>query len=392
MGQVCGRCSASVADDARFCAACGAPLDTMEDAERKLGTMVFADLVGSTELATDLDPEELRQRLAPFFEVARATLEEHGGRVEKYVGDETDLYFSAVALKNGGFGKLFLRRDVSPVDQQDVIRQNRDTLYGSGVFDLNAGPVTVTLPDAGKRFISMQIINQNEYTWPAIYDSQPHTITKEQVGTRYVLLGFRILVDPNDPKDLQQARALQDAIKVEQPGGPGKFQVPKWDPVSQKKIRDALLALATTVNDTSRAFGTKEQVDPVQRLIGAASAWGANPPKDAIYLNVVPAKNDGTTVYKLTVRDVPVDGFWSVSRYNAQGYYEKNALDAYTINNITGKKSADGSVVIQFGGCDGNIPNCLPIGKGWNYMVRLYRPHAEILNGKWKFPEPQAVN
>ena len=59
----------------------------MEDAERKLGTMVFADLVGSTELATDLDPEELRQRLAPFFEVARATLEEHGGRVEKYVGD-----------------------------------------------------------------------------------------------------------------------------------------------------------------------------------------------------------------------------------------------------------------------------------------------------------------
>ncbi|MGB6705815.1 MAG: DUF1254 domain-containing protein, partial [Pseudolabrys sp.] len=126
---------------------------------------------------------------------------------DTFIRAETDLYFSAVALKNGGFGKLFLRRDVSPVDQQDVIRQNRDTLYGSGVFDLNAGPVTVTLPDAGKRFISMQIINQNEYTWPAIYDSQPHTITKEQVGTRYVLLGFRILVDPNDPKDLQQARA-----------------------------------------------------------------------------------------------------------------------------------------------------------------------------------------
>ncbi|MGA9818387.1 MAG: DUF1254 domain-containing protein [Pseudolabrys sp.] len=311
---------------------------------------------------------------------------------DTFIRAETDLYFSAVALKNGGFGKLFFRRDVSPIDQQDVIRQNRDTLYGSGVFDLNAGPVTVTLPDGGKRFVSMQIINQNEYTWPAIYDSQPHTITKEHVGTRYVLLGFRILVDPNDPKDLQQARALQDAIKVEQPGGPGKFQVPKWDPVSQKKIRDALLALATTVNDTSRAFGTKEQVDPVQRLIGAASAWGANPPKDAIYLNVVPTKNDGSTVYKLTVRDVPIDGFWSVSRYNAQGYYEKNALDAYTINNITGKKNADGSVVIQFGGCDGKIPNCLPIEEGWNYMVRLYRPHEEILRGKWKFPEAQPVS
>ena len=87
MSLVCPRCGASAADDARFCAACGAPLEAMEGAERKLGTMVFADLVGSTELATDLDPEDLRQRLTAFFEVAQTTLEEHGGRVEKYVGD-----------------------------------------------------------------------------------------------------------------------------------------------------------------------------------------------------------------------------------------------------------------------------------------------------------------
>jgi hypothetical protein len=90
-----------------------------------------------------------------------------------------------------------------------------------------------------------------------------------------------------------------------------KFEVPKWDPVSQKKIREALLVLATTMTDTSKAFGTKDQVDPVQRLIGAASASGANSPKDATYLNFVPDKNDGKTVYKLTVKDVPVDGFWT---------------------------------------------------------------------------------
>ena len=49
--------------------------------------MVFADLVGSTQLATNLDPEALRSRLAPFFAVASSTLSEHGGTVEKYVGD-----------------------------------------------------------------------------------------------------------------------------------------------------------------------------------------------------------------------------------------------------------------------------------------------------------------
>jgi hypothetical protein len=312
--------------------------------------------------------------------------------VETFIRAESDLYFSAVALKEGGFGKFEHKREVSPIDNQNVIRLNRDTLYSAAVFDLDAGPVTVTLPDAGTRFMSMQLITEDQYTPPAIYGPGPHTLTKEGIGTRYVLTGVRTLVDPADPANMAEARAFQDAIKVEQPGGPGTFQVPKWEPVSQKKIRDALLVLATTVTDTSKAFGTKDQVDPVQRLIGAASAWGANPPKDATYLNIVPERNDGSTIYRLTVKDVPVDGFWSISLYNAEGYFQQNDLNAYSLNNVTAKKSADGSVAIQFGGCDGQIPNCLPTMPGWNYMVRLYRPRAEILDGTWKFPEAQATN
>jgi hypothetical protein len=77
------------------------------------------------------------------------------------------------------------------------------------------------------------------------------------------------------------------------------------------------------------------------------------------------------------------------SVYNAEGYFEKNQYDAYTLNNITAKKDADGSIAVQFGGCDGRIPNCIPIVKGWNYTVRLYRLRAEILSGKWRFPHPQ---
>ncbi len=53
------------------------------------------------------------------------------------------------------------------------------------------------------------------------------------------------------------------------------------------------------------------------------------------------------------------------------------------------KKSEDGSIVIQFGGCDGKIANCLPTMPGWNYTVRLYQPDHEILNGQWHFPVPQ---
>ena len=90
--------------------------------------------------------------------------------------------------------------------------------------------------------------------------------------------------------------------------------------------------------------------------------------------------------------EVPVDGFWSVTVYNAKGFFEKNPYDAYSVNNITAKKNADGGVTIQFGACDSKIPNCLPINDGWNYTVRMYRPREEILIGKWKFPEAQPAS
>ena len=120
-------------------------------------------------------------------------------------------------------------------------------------------------------------------------------------------------------------------LRIEQQS-PGKFEVPKWDSVSQKKVRDALLVLASTTTDTRRAFGFRDEVDPIQHLVGAASAWSANSPKDAVYLNVTPEKNDGKTIHRLKVKDVPVDGFWSAIVYNAEGYIPQNDRKIYSFN------------------------------------------------------------
>jgi hypothetical protein len=309
--------------------------------------------------------------------------------VDNFIRAESDMYFSG-CVNEGGFGKLAHHRQVMSIDGQTVIRANRDTLYSTGVFDLDAGPVAITLPDPDARFMSLIAIDEDHYVHGVVYGAGRYTFARDQIGTRYVMLGVRALVNPADPRDLQQVHRLQDEIVISQ-SNPGRFDVPNWDPVGQKKIRDALLVLGESLPDTKRTFGSRGEVDPVRHLIGTAMGWGGNPEKDALYFPVTPDDNDGETIYQLRVKDVPVDGFWSVSVYNAGGYFQPNTYNAYTLNNITATKEADGSVVIQFGGCDGETINCLPVMPQWNYTVRLYRPRPEVRSGAWIFPAAEPV-
>ncbi|KRA84241.1 DUF1254 domain-containing protein [Altererythrobacter sp. Root672] len=302
---------------------------------------------------------------------------------DNFVRAETDTYFANFA-KDGAFGKMIHNRGFPDIDHQSVVRMNRDTLYSSGIFDLDAGPVTMTLPDAGQRFMSLLLISEDHYNPATYYGAGAYTISRDQVGTRYVALLVRTFVDPGDPADLVAVHALQDAIRIEQ-ASTGSFEVPQWDQASLAQIRDELKQEGPF--EPSKAFGTRETVDPEAHLVGTACGWGGNPAEDAVYIAGRPPKDDGTTVHRLEVEDVPVDGFWSVTVYNKDGYFEANPQNAYSLNNVTAKQDADGYFHIQFGGCDGQVPNCLPIMPGWNYTVRLYRPRAEILQGRWTFPE-----
>lgn len=308
---------------------------------------------------------------------------------DNFMRAETDTYFADALTHSTGLASFYHYRDPMPIDNQTVVRTNRDTLYSSAVVDLEVGPVTVTLPDPGERFMSLIIITEDHYA-STVYAPGTYTISQDDTGTRYAMLGIRTFVDPGDPTDLPQVHALQDAAIIAQPGGPGTFEAPNWDAVSQKTVRDALLVLSTTLPDMRDAFGRKEDVDPIRHFIATASAWGGNPDRDAQYLNIIPARNDGKTAYRLEVpAHVPVDGFWSITVYGADGYIPANDLGVYSLNSLTAERNAEGTVSMQFGGCDGSQPNCIPVPETWNYMVRLYRPRQEILDGAWIFPEAQ---
>ena len=310
--------------------------------------------------------------------------------VMNFARAETDMYF-ARSVADGGLGKLRHERQPVAIDKQMVIRMNRDTLYSSGVFDLDAGPVTITSAGYGQA-LHVAADHQPGPLQPAcgLCAGQLHLQPRAGGHTLHDV-GVRTLANPADPADVKAANALQDQIKTTQ-AATGKFEVPVWDKASQDKVREALLVLAANsgFGDEER-FGAKGQVDPVAHLLFTAAGWGGNPRAAAVYTFGAPKQNDGGSVYQLKVKDVPVDGFWSISVYNSRGFFEKNDLDSYSLNNLTARPDSDGGFTVQFGGCTRQTANCLVTPPGWTYVVRMYRPRAPVLDGSWKFPEAKLV-
>src|SRR6516225_4226245 len=173
--------------------------------------------------------------LAATSSVAAAQLQSGAAvpvTVDNYNRAQSDVYFGQT-VKAGAFGKFRHGRELAPVVSRGIVRPNRDTLYSFAVFDFDAGPVTITLPDAGKRFMVMQVVNEDQYTPVVFYDPGSHILTKEGIGTRYGIVVVRMLVDPADSQDVQEVQALQDVLKVSQQTS-GTFEIPNWDEPSLK--------------------------------------------------------------------------------------------------------------------------------------------------------------
>ena len=120
--------------------------------------------------------------------------------------------------------------------------------------------------------------------------------------------------------------------------------------------------------------------------MGKIAGWGDLPKQNAVYVLRAVEKNDGTP-YAFTVKDVPVDAFWSITVYNTDGFIDENERCAYSYNSVTAKANKDGAITIHFGGCKDDRINCLPISKGWNYAARMYQPRKEVLNESWTSPQ-----
>src|SRR4051812_34378175 len=99
--MTCASCGADNRDGARFCDTCGAPLTGPPPPreQRKLVTVLFCDVAGSTALGERLDPEALRAVMTKYFDIARVAIERHGGTLEKFIGDAVMAVFGVPSVR-----------------------------------------------------------------------------------------------------------------------------------------------------------------------------------------------------------------------------------------------------------------------------------------------------
>ena len=285
-----------------------------------------------------------------------------------------------------GVGEFLHQKGAMDPKERTILRPNFDTLYSFAVLDLNS-PATVVLPETD-RYQILEVVNEEH--WIPLETAKPggYQLTKESMGSRYVLALVRTRVNMQDPEDLKKAGAVQDQIDLQQ-AAKGEF-------VSTNKYDiDEILAMRADYNKrlapegvtSEMAFGKKGEISEEMRNFGVGVGWGGLTKNGAVY--PIPKTVDSTEPQTLTLKAVPSDprAFWSVTVYDKEGF---SVGEKYNVNSAFAKENEKGEYVIHFGG-DKSKDNYLDIYSGWNVVLRIYSPTESYFDGSWTLPQFQPV-
>lgn len=317
---------------------------------------------------------------APAAEAPAAT----GTLVTKdnFIRAETDRMFSDFLKLSGGVNKLAHIRKPTPLDQQTVVRMNRDTIYSAAIVDAGEGG-TVTLPPAPDgRYISVHFIDNDHQDLGAINAPGPHPIPKVD---GHIAALFRVQVfDPSDAAEMARLNAWQDALRIDAAGS-RPFAPGTWDKASLDTVRADLETACRAFPNFEKGMMPAGQGDPEQRLCAAAGGWGLLPATQATYFSY--AGGHPLTECRMATYQVPKNGaFWSIQVYDNSGFI---ASENSTLNSRRARLNPDGTFTAYFGSKElcGDIPNRLDVSEGWNFMMRVYKPNPEtVLGGRYTLP------
>jgi len=331
------------------------------------------------------DKAAMEQQAAPVSEVKTTVVTD-----ENYARAESEIilagYVQKIAAATGTNGMgvwMHLREGADPKDRT-VMRINFDTLYSFAIVDLTEDAV-LTMPETNGRYQSAWFITDEHYNPMAFIEPGTHTLTQEDMGSRYIMIGMRTQVNVADPADLAIVHEIQDQLKLEQNAKGDFAPSATWD-------MEEVLAMRAKYENIGKAeglkseqmFGKKGEVPLKEHNAGAAMGWGGLTEERAVYPTIFSESAEPQT---LTLKDVPAGAFWSVTVYDAEGFAQG---DVYNINSAFAVPEDDGSVIIHLGGDKGTV-NYMDIFENCNVSLRIYEPTEAYFNGEWVMPELEII-
>ncbi len=303
---------------------------------------------------------------------------------ENFIRAETDrMFYDVSRLPGSGINKFYHFRGITPLNQQTVVRMNRDVLYSGAVVDAEKG-ATVTFPKMpDKRYASILVIDNDHYCPTVIYTPGKHQLPNP---TKYMFMAIRIQVfNPKDTAELAMVNRLKDQFIIEA-NSADEFKLPEWDKASLDSLRAVYEAEFSKYDRYPDDWmGPKGKVNEQTRKYAAAGAWGLFPNKDATYINYNGGNFSADKCHVATYKVPDVGGFWSITLYGDDGYMKS---ENSVINASNVKYNKDGTFTVHFGAADKcpRAKNRLDITDGWNFLMRCYLPGKEILDGTYKLP------
>lgn len=285
-------------------------------------------------------------------------------------------------LKNqdlAGVNKLLHKRQLTPTDNQPVVRMNRDTYYSFAVVDVSKG-ATISMPEIPEgKYMSVQPVTEDHRIQAMEYGSGTFNLTTH-TGTHLYLV---IRLDSTFTE--AQAKKYQDQMTISAKSN-NKFTSVQVDKASFHTVENGLKAqtprimkrdggettygMFTDPRDSSKEMFTKEKY-----AVGAALGWGGAQLKDNIY--EISRNYPMTQCHQATFADPENQAFWSITVYDKVGFMFN---DVSHVSSNTAKQNKDGTYTVSFG-CGSDAPNNIKTKNDtgvFNLAVRHYIPSEKV--------------
>lgn len=299
--------------------------------------------------------------------------------LENYEIAESDLAFNNISKFVGTNQFLHFPVEEFDLDNQTVVRMNRDTIYSGAIVNASEG-ASLKLPESDGRYISAMVVQNDHYIDQVFKSPGEHAIESE---TDYVMVAVRIRANVNDPNDGDKIRALQRAVSISV-NADEPHVMPNYDMKQLVALREDLAAEAIAIGSMANMQGGHGEVDPKMHLMGTAAGWGLLPDANARYIPYGQEDGEGCFTATYTVPPFNPPGFFSITMYDRDGWiFDDRAI--LNEQNITFNE--DGTFNAMFGDCGEDAKNNLPIVDGWNFLLRVYEPRLDELES-YELPTP----